>query len=142
MKKNNKKGWIKIVEAFMAIVLLMGFLFVMLGQINKNNDKTYLTEENNIKILNGIETNQSLRNLVLSADVPSYSNKTFPSDLENYLGNSTLPGQYCFLYICGAESECNFKENINSNVFSSEILITSNATVYNPRKLKVFCYDN
>ncbi len=141
MKKINKKGWIKIVEAFMAIVLLLGFLLIMIAQVNKSSVDTSLTEKNNVKILNGIETNQTLRNSVLSSSVPAYSNETFPTDLETYLGNNTLSGQYCFLYICGAESECNFKENVNTDVYSSEILITSNLTLYSPRKLKVFCYD-
>jgi len=144
IKKINKKGWIKIIEAFMAIVLLLGFLMVLLVQINKNNQNNSLVEDNNLKILKGIETNQSLKSSALSTSIPSNSNETsgFPDDLKNYLGNSTFSGQNCLLYICEVEGECNLNNEIKEKeVYSSEVLIFSNLTYYSPRKLKVFCYD-
>jgi len=138
----NKKGWIKIVEAFMAIALLLGFLMVMLVQINKNNQNNSLIEENNLKILRGIETNQTLRNAVLSSVIPSNSTGTgFSPELNSFLSDNTLLGQNCVLYICEVDNECNLETEINEEIFSSEVLIFSNPTKYSPRKLKVFCYN-
>jgi len=138
----QKKGWIRIVEAFMAIVLLLGFVFVILIQVNPFSKGTSLLKTNNIKILKVIETNFSLRNLVLASSPPINSNETnFPSELNESLIKNTLSGETCFLYICSVESECNLNEDIQKEVYSSEILIFSNETLYSPRKLKVFCYD-
>lgn len=137
----NKKGWIRVLEAFIAIVMLLGFVLIMLGQITSNAKKNSLTQENNIKILRGIETNLTLRNAVLISDVPKNSNETgFPTELKNYVGNNLLSGEECRLYICSPESNCEML-SLNKEVYSSQILIFSNSTYYSPRKLKIFCYD-
>lgn len=137
----NKKGWIKVLEAFMAIVMLLGFVLLMLGQMNSNTNKTSLTEKNNIKILRGVETNLTLRNAVLLSEVPKTSNETgFPTELKNYVGKNSLSGEECLLSVCAPESNCEMSD-ITKQVYSSEILIFSNSTYYSPRKLKIFCYD-
>jgi len=114
-KKLNKqkKGWIRIVEAFMAIVLLLGFVFVILIQLNPSSKGTSLLEKNNIKILKVIETNSSLRNLVLASNPPANSTEAnFSSELNESLTKNTLSGETCFLYICSVEDECNFGEDV------------------------------
>jgi len=141
-KDKNKKGWIKIVEVFMAIALLLGFLMVIIWAMDRSEKNMFLTEENNIKILKGIEIEPSLRNSVLSLEIPSYSDgENFPTELEEYLSNNTLLGQECLLYVCEATGECNMEVDLNKEIYSSEILIFSNLTSYFPRKLKVFCYN-
>jgi len=141
-KDKNKKGWIKIVEVFMAIALLLGFLMVIIWAMDRSEKNMFLTEENNIKILKGIEIEPSLRNSVLSLEIPSYSDEeNFPTELEEYLSNNTFLGQECLLYVCEATGECNMEVDLNKEIYSSEILIFSNLTSYSPRKLKVFCYN-
>lgn len=143
MKKTNKKGWIRIVEAFMAIVILLGFLLLMLGQMNKSNNSNSAIEENNAKILSGIESNLTLRNEVLSSSVPiNSSSPGFSPILLNYLNNNTLPVESCLMNICPPESECQLSSEPNSNIYSSEVLVSANATLYSPRKVKVFCYND
>ena len=137
----NKKGWIKVVEAFMAIIFLLGFVMIVLMVYNNSERDRNSLQKNNLVILNGIETQDSLRNEVFSAPFPSYSNNSgFSPILKNYLGNNSLQGENCSLYICSLEDICNFNENIVGNVYSSEVLFFANSSSYSPRKLKIFCY--
>ncbi|MDP3966613.1 MAG: hypothetical protein Q8Q04_03715 [archaeon] len=141
VKKNNKKGWIKIVEAFLAVVFLLGILMIILTQYHYSDEEKSLLEENNYEILVGIETNISLRNSAFTASLPSYSNESgFPLNLKTYLDKNMLKNEFCFLYICSLDDVCLLKEEINKDVYSSEILLFSSTSSYSPRKLKVFCY--
>ena len=140
-KKTNKKGWIKIVEAFLAIVVLLGFLFIILAQYNFSDEGVVTLKENNDVLLEGIQSNSSLRNSVFSIETPAHSDDGgFPEDLKEYLEEETLAGSSCLLYICGIEDSCPIREEVSNDVYSSEVFIFSGTNVYSPRKLKIFCY--
>ena len=142
-KKTNKKGWIKIVEAFLAIVVLLGFLFIILAQYNFSNDEIGTIKENNDMVLNGIQSNSSLRNSVFSIETPAHSDDGgFPEDLKDYIEKETLAGSSCLLYICEIGDVCLLTEEASNEVYSSEAFIFSGTNVYSPRKLKIFCYYN
>ncbi len=137
----NRKGWIRIVESFMAIVILLGFVMVLLNQMNNFNEGKSLIEKNNLKILRNIETNLSLRNEALSLSLPSYFNNSGSStNFEKYLSDKVLVGESCFLYFCDLISSCNLKTEVLKEVYSSEIFLYSDSSVYSPRKVKIFCY--
>ena len=137
----DKKGWIKIVEAFMAIVLLLSFLIVLLAQINDSDKEISAIEKNNFEILRGIETSPILRSEVLSLELPfNSSDGDIPPNLKEHIENKTLFEETCILYVCEINSLCEFNEDLEKEVYSSEVSIFSNSTVYSPRKLKIFCY--
>ncbi len=137
----NKKGWIKVVEAFMAIVFLLGFVMIVLMVYNSSEKDANSLQKNNLVILNAIETQNNLRSEVFSASLPSYSNDSgFSPVLKSYLVNNSLYGENCSLYICSQTDICNFNENVAGNVYSSEVLLFANSSSYSPRKLKIFCY--
>jgi hypothetical protein len=137
----SKKGWIKIIEAFMALTFLLGFLIVVVGNHNASERNSEGIERNIADVLYGIETNSTLRNLILVAPLPYYSNESgFPSVLKNYLNSNSLPGYTCSLGICSVNYSCLLDKGVESDVYSSEILIFSNLTYYSPRKLKMSCY--
>ncbi|MCR4327802.1 MAG: hypothetical protein NUV46_04450 [Nanoarchaeota archaeon] len=139
LKKTNKKGWIKIVEAFLAIVILLGFLMVIITQYKYSNEERILIRENNAAILKNIEKDILLRDLVLSVALPSNSNEPgFPEELKTSLDERMFPGEVCVLNICEIESDCSILD-IEKEVYSSEIFIFSGTSEYLPRKLKVSC---
>ena len=141
VKKKNKKGWIKVIEAFVAIVFLLGLLMVILTQYHFSDGGKSLIEENNHLILRGIETNVTLRNSAFSAGLPSYSNESgFPMGIKTYVDEKVLPGEACFLYICSLDDLCLLKGEVEIDVYSYETLIFSSSSLYSPRKIKVFCY--
>ncbi len=137
----TKKGWIRIVEAFMAIVILLAFVMVLLSQMRDLEGEKSLVEKNNFKILKGIEINLSLRNEALSLSLPAYFNDSGPSsNFKKYLSNRTLIGENCFLYFCALNDSCKLQTEVLKEVYSSEIFLYANSTFYSPRKIKVFCY--
>lgn len=139
LKFENKKGWVKIIEAFLAIIVLLGFLMIIITQYKYSNEEKILVKENNVAILKGIETNLLLRDSVLSLNLPSNSNDSgFPSELSEYLDGATFTGENCVLQACSISDPCLFSE-FDEEVYSYEIFIFSGTSEYSPRKLKVFC---
>jgi hypothetical protein len=140
--KKNKKGWIKIVEAFVSVLLLMGILLIVIGNENiKKNDGTIVREKEN-EILNEIAINQTLRSEVLNQQsLPINSNdESFSLILNEYLNNSLSDRMHCLLSICLNGDECLGYINIEENTYVEQSLITTNMNTYSPRILKIFCY--
>jgi len=138
MVKKNKKGWVKIIEAFVAILILLGFLMVIISQHRYSNEEKIFMKKNNAEILKGIETNSTLRNAILSESLPSNSSQpSFPENVKEYLLAKTLPGEICSLYICELGETC-LMQDVGKETYSNEVLLFAGST-YSPRKLKLFC---
>ncbi len=75
--KNNKKAWIEIVEAFVAILLVAGVVLVILNKASLVNSyispQVYTAE---LSMLREIETNDTFRAEIISISSVPY---TFPS---------------------------------------------------------------
>jgi len=136
----NKRAWIKIVEAFMAIALILGFLILLLNLKWSQSEDYSLLEKNNLEILRGIQGNSSLRANVFSSDVGlNSSSETFPESLRSYLDSNIIPGEACYLYICDLDSGCPVEVLPEKSVYASEVLLFATSSVYSPRKLKISC---
>ncbi len=126
----NKKGWMRIMEAVLAILLLTSLLFVIYaGQKTKVSQSTqiYNFEYN---LLNNLAENDSLRNAVLSENrivVDRYFNKTIPFEL-----NSSFK-------ICGLVEDCLWAEGDLPfvSVYVVDRVISGNLTFYDPKKLRL-----
>ncbi len=135
----NKKGWIRIIEAFLMIVLLTGIVLVILnkerGGFNDASESAYLKEQ---AILNEIQTNLTLRDNVLNATVPlEWVN--FPSTLKAKI-NSTETYD-CTGRICALGDDCNLNGTSTKSVYTQSVIITANLNKYDPRRLKIFCAE-
>jgi hypothetical protein len=140
----NKRGWQKIVEAFLSILLIAGVLILVINQQNMQpSDSSSKFYNYEIYIIRGIEFNDSLRNEIISvSSLPSTSNNsaTFPPDVNTQI-NATIPGSLlCAAEICNTNSTCGFWDNINKDVYAQRIFITSSLQSYNPEQLKLFCW--
>lgn len=137
----NKKGWIKIFEAFLAVSLLMGFLLIILGQVNSLQEKgidplLLKTRE----IAREIQINETLYEEVLGQNnLPIFSNSSgFSEILKEYINK--YPG--CAIGICEIDENCFFTEDFRGEVYSIEKLIFCSEDVCLERKLNVFCVKN
>jgi hypothetical protein len=141
MVKKNKKGWMKIVEAFLAILLLMGILLVILGGDEVKFEKGKLINQAQADFLHNIQINNSFRIEVLQLNnLPINSNDTgFPSDLKSYFLEEF---QNCFMNICLPFDECTLDFETKGEIYSKEILINSYANIYSPKKVKIICYED
>lgn len=131
-KRRNKHGWIRIVEAFVAVLIIAGVVLVLLdeGRIKKNDnsEEIYKIEES---ILSDIQNDNAIRSSVLSLDLTAVSNRV------NYLKPSFLD---CTTKICSIEETCEFGVVLEENIYSRDVIITTNQTDFSPKKVKIFCY--
>ena len=136
----NKKGWIRIVEAFLAILLLMGILLVVISGDDVKFEREKTVGERQMFFLHEIQINNSFRDDILSlSELPVNSNESgFPEDLKSYFLDNF---DNCFMNICLPLDSCIIDFETKGEVYSKEVLVSSNIDVYSPRKVKVFCYE-
>jgi len=132
----RKRGWILIVEAVLAVLILFGFLFTAISKqtqqikiINKGeylydvvNELTLRAEKNN-NIRNSVISNQDVNSL-LGAELEQMNIKTINLDS----------------VICDLTESCDI--NIKAEeVYSAEVIISTNSTNYEVKKLKIFIWE-
>jgi len=131
---NNKRGWIRIAEAAIAIMILVGVLLVISS--NQSSDEADISEqisELQLSALQEISDNQELRQAALDDNetkLEEHARKFFPPEF-----NVTIK-------ICAPDDYvCSLNTKINSDVFVEERIISSTLTQYNPRKVRLFVWD-
>jgi len=139
--KKNKKGWVEVVEAFMAIVFLLGVIFMIIGSDKIQRTDNVFHEGAEHDILLKLQANETLRQEVISqSDFTIDSNDTgFSAVIKNFLDENTIYGSTCYTKICDSVGECNIDRDLEGDVYTSDVLITSSLTTYSPRKVKMFC---
>jgi len=137
----NKKGWIRIVEALVAILLIVGFLTLI---INKGEQKSNLNSRIGLSensILREIQINSTYRNYILGTsgtvefeDLDSNLNAQIISRTPEYLN--------CVGQICEFDNDCDYVENSGKDIYGKSVFIGANSEVYSPKQLKLFCWLN
>ena len=126
----NKKAWLRIVEAVMAVVIILSVVIVLYGKnIEKPEKSDFIYSQQEI-ILTEISENPELRNAVITGNtllIESFVNQRKPSGF-NYS-----------LRICSLDDVCGFNE-YKKEIFSSERIISSTLQDYAPKKLKLFTW--
>jgi hypothetical protein len=142
MVKMDKGGWIKIVEAFVALLLIVGFLLVILEEFNSdgsdNNTEIY---EAQLIVLRDIQENNILRQSILDSPIPiSSGDSSFPQNVKErieYLSPSSLE---CEGKICDPISPCGLGRDLKKDIYAQSVIIIATPTTYNPKQLKIFCW--
>ena len=137
----NKRGWIKIVEAFVAVLLIAGVVLIII-------DKEYLKKEDissevydtELKILKEIQLNNTLRENILNAGTPPINWSNFPLIIKNKIINDMPDYLDCNAKICGIEDACTIDENSEKDIYVQSVIITSTLDTLNYRQLKLFCW--
>jgi hypothetical protein len=140
--KQNKRGWIKIVEAFVAILLIAG---VVLAILNKGytERKDYSEEIYEIErsILFQIQTDDALRDKVVGVGtLPiEWDDVNFPLEIKTVINTQIPTYLECEARICELNDDCGFR-TMNKDVYAQSVAITGTQTAYKPRQLKIFCW--
>lgn len=135
--KKNKKGWIKIVEAFVAILLVAGVFLIVLnkGQVGKIDTSSDI-QDTEVGILREIQLDEELRSQILSM-IPGESGiewNDFPNEkVPNYLT--------CKAKICIVGSACVLQGYPDKDVYSESVIISANLQTFSPKVLKLFCWN-
>jgi len=138
----NKRGWIRIIEVFIAILIILGVLLIVLDkeEIEKKDvtSKIYLTET---AILREIQLNNTLRDDILNAEIPVEEGDTgFPSRIASQVTSRTPAYLSCTSKICQLSDACDLNEPVKKNTYVRAVAIVADLNKYDPRQLKLFCW--
>ncbi|MEK6917851.1 MAG: hypothetical protein AABW51_02785 [Nanoarchaeota archaeon] len=138
----NKKGWIQVVEAFVAILLIMGVLLVVLNKryVQKDDPSTKIYETES-GILKSIQIDDTLRNYVLNQSSLPVNWSSIPSSIKNKIQSQKPSYLNCEAKICEINDECLNQLGSDQSIYAKSVLISAESSLYNPRQLKLFCWE-
>lgn len=131
---NNKKGWLRIVEAFLAILLIAGVIFVIIAnRTGTQSSKEEIIYNLQRTVLNEISSDKNLRDAVLKDD---------QTQIKDFI-SGRIPQAFNFtINICELNDVCPMMVNeYKKNVYANEVVISSTLENYNPKKLKLFMWE-
>ena len=125
----NKKAWIRIVEAFLAVMLItIVLLSIYSSPAKKNNQDIEKTID---AALDEIANNNQMRQEILE-------NKT--DNISVFLSERLPKVMNYSVNICNVTDVCNLP-SYRPEVYARERIISSVFTEYSPRKIKVFVWE-
>lgn len=138
----NKRGWVKIVEAFIVVLLIIAVLLVIINQANKGENISSRVYKSEVAILREIQINDSLRDDILnSGELPViWDSESFPSDVKALIEKRNPGYLNCTAKICTPEDSCHLDSYPDKDTYANSITITSTLSSYSPRQLKIFCW--
>ena len=126
----NKKGWLRIVEASFAIILILSIVLVLYSRTIENPQKSEAMYNLEKTILDEIASIPQLRNSILQGDAVNVG----------LFAKQRIPSGFNFsVKICELEEICS-SNILNKEVFSSERVVSSTLQDYKPKKLKLFIW--
>ncbi len=138
----NKKGWIQVVEAFVAILLITGVLLVLLNkryiQSEDPSTKIYETEKG---ILKSIQIDDTSRSYVLNQSSLPVNWSDVPQSIKNKMQSQTPSYLKCEARICEINDECLSQLTSGQSIYAKSTLISAESSLYNPRQFKIFCWE-
>jgi len=142
----NKNGWIEIVEAFIAVLLIAGAVLLLLNRANNQKSEVstsiYKAE---LSILREIQSNDTLRASIILAPEPmpiDWSDPRFPAEIKNRIIIRAPSYLSCVGKICNMNQTCLTEEagENEEDIYSQSVAITSILQNVTYRKLNLFCW--
>jgi len=130
--KINRKAWLRILEAFLAVIIVLSAVLTIIAKQKPKTDISEEVYEKQRQVLDIISKNNDLRNDILMQD---------NTRINNIISN-LIPGNWNYsTNICNISLIChNPKQVHETEVYTTEIIITSNLTKYAPKKLRFFVW--
>lgn len=143
----GKRGWIRIVEAFVSILILLGVILFVVdrGSFNTSEDSAEVYDME-ISVLREIELNDQLRSEAILIDETKLSNPMdvyspdFPVNIKKKVLERVPEYLNCTANICLLRQVCPLNQFVEADVYAQSVAITANITNYNPRQVKMFCW--
>lgn len=126
----GKRGWIRIVEAFIAILMISGVLVFIMSETTKttSNEKIDIIVK---VILREITDSEDLRGAVINNDTGKLSEFV----------TSKLPSTLSYeVKICDINDICSMQSYIQENVYAQEAVVSSSLEEYDVKKVKLFVW--
>lgn len=140
----SKRGWIRIVEAFTAILILAGVVLIVVGnQGISKSDNSEQIKNAEISVLREIQLNETLRAEILSTSGVIEWNDFASSapQTKGYIEEQRPNYLDCSAKICSPGDFCLLDNNEEKNIYAESITISSTLSQFNPKVLKMFCWE-
>ena len=148
-KIENRRGCIRIVESFVGILLIAGIVLVVIENDQaERQDTSSRAYTSMISILREIELDNGLRDEIINisgSSLPvnwSEFNASAPQTGARITGKT--PGYLeCVGQICATNDICLLAQNqmLSAEIYAESTVISSTIQSYNPRLLKLFCWE-
>ena len=139
----GKAGWIRMIEAFVAILIIGGVILVIINSQNESKDVSIYVYEDEMMMLQAVQLNESLRTSVLNIDYANLpvdsENSGFPADVNATLERENPGYLKCKAQICWIEDDCVIENNAAADIYTNQIIIFANLEIYSPRKITLSC---
>jgi len=127
----NKKGWIRIVEAFIAVTLILAVMISIYVKKPANTNTEELEKIMDASLNEAVNDNQ-LRQEILNNEIENIT-RFMDERIPNVM-NFTIR-------ICEISDICNL-DVYRAEVIAKERMVSSTLTEYNPKKLKLFVWED
>ncbi len=138
----NNKGWLKIIEASIAILIVVGAIMIIsrgtqIERTSKGNEKV-------MEILDEMAKNISIRKSVLSyntnMDETYVNNANILNRLNDFVRNKLGNGSNFKIKICdiGTICEINSLTNVETETFERAISAELDSNSFSPKNIKLF----
>ncbi len=135
-KTKGKQAWLRIVEAFIAVLLVMTVMLVVMSRNQPSISSADEIGKLQTYTLDYVANDELLRGQVLSGNLSGADEKV----------KSVIPQNYNYsLRICNYSEVCALGFNVPGEIYSKETVLFANLTYYNPgnvTKLKMFWWKN
>ena len=146
----GKRGWIRVVEAVVALLIITGALLIAItgGHLRKDISADIYDAE--LAILREVAKDQDMRNAIIGIDDESAIAWLNFNNEELYPGLSTIKSKIesripsyleCKARICTLDRTCEIEFVEAKSIYARSIAITATAQDYNPKQLKLFCWE-
>ncbi|MEI7719240.1 MAG: hypothetical protein WCI72_05210 [archaeon] len=133
----NKRGWIRITEAVVAILIMASVLIVLYTSEPQQVSYSDYVYDLQVRLLMDVADSASLRNATL------YSNGTQIDDkLIEYFNNSVPLNFNYTIYVCNLNAtSCNIKIDTTREIMVEDRIISSNLQKYDPKLLRLYIWE-
>lgn len=132
----NKLGWIKIVEASIAFVIIASVLLSL--NISNQRVNVYTDYDFAEQIMNEMQANASIRGQIINENGRVLT--TLDSFLSGELSNYQV--RYSFV-ICDYMAECSEPEELKAvkrEVYSTSRIVSADTNLFNPKIVRLFVW--
>lgn len=146
----NRKAWLRIVEATLGIILILGAVLIFYQKNNISNAENF--GENLPSLADEIAKNNTLRNEIISLNTSNLVERSVvESNIRDFLmSRITNPELNCTVRVCPAGESCSFVQNdanFKGSVYTYERILSAeiNESTFNPaitpKKIKLYVWE-
>ncbi len=141
----NKRGFVKIVEAFVAVMLVAGvLLFVVSRNSSVLSNKQSKIDDVEKSVLEEIAQREDYRDIILSVDDQSELTSSSAGKFGEIWTTvrTRVPESLDFrIKVCQLEQICPLDNYPQKNVYTRAVAITTNITTYHPKQFKIWIWE-